>query len=119
MIDNRTLLAAGLVIAIVIGIAAVFLASGDPDGLESTALLTQGQKTLTSAAPPNAEIRENMEGKFTYSPLLPGYSLGERYGPLGGIVAIVAGTIIAFCIAVGLIYTVKKARKQKEGKPDQ
>jgi cobalt/nickel transport protein len=119
MIDNKTLLAVGLVLAIVIGTAAVFLASGDPDGLESTALLTQGQKTLAGSAPPNAEIRENMDGKFTYSPLMPGYSLGERSGPLGGVFAIVAGTIIAFCIAIGLVYTVKMARKQKEGKSDQ
>ena len=35
---------------------------------------------------------------------MPDYSLGERRGPLGGIVAIVVGTILAFGIAIGLIY---------------
>jgi len=41
MIDNKILIAGGLVIAILIGVAAVFQASGDPDGLESTALVIQ------------------------------------------------------------------------------
>ena len=44
MIDNKTLVIGGLVIAILIGVVAVFLASGDPDGMESTALIIQGQK---------------------------------------------------------------------------
>jgi len=119
VIDNKALIAVGLVVAIIIGVAAVFLASGDPDGLESTALTIQGEKTLTGTASPDAKIQENMEGKFSYTPLMPGYSLGQGTGPFGGMVAIVAGTLIAFCIAIGLIYTLKTARKQKQGKSDQ
>ncbi|MCK7505079.1 MAG: PDGLE domain-containing protein [Desulfobacterales bacterium] len=49
MMDNKTFIIAGIVVALLIGVVAVFMASGDPDGLESTALVVQGQKDLTGA----------------------------------------------------------------------
>jgi cobalt/nickel transport protein len=119
MIDNRTLIVGGLIIAILIGVLAVFLASGDPDGLESTALMIQGEKTLTGSTPPGAEIQENLEGKFSYIPAMPDYSLGEDWGPLGGILAIVFGTILAFGAALGIVYAVKIAGKSDGSKPNQ
>ena len=42
MIDNKTFIIAGLLISLLIGTIAVFLASSDPDGLESTALVVSG-----------------------------------------------------------------------------
>ena len=45
--DNKTFIIVGIAIALLIGVVAVFFASGDPDGLESTALMIQGQKSLT------------------------------------------------------------------------
>jgi cobalt/nickel transport protein len=87
------------------------MASADPDGLESTALVVQGQKTLTGATPADAEIKEDLAGKFSYESPMPDYSLGESLGPLGGIVAIVAGTIIAFVVVLGFVYGIKKAGK--------
>ncbi len=83
MIDNKTLIIGGLVIAILIGVVAVFLASSDPDGMESTALIIQGQKSLIGPTPPDAEIQENLEGKFAYSAPMPDYSLGEGIGFYG------------------------------------
>ncbi len=109
MIDNKSLIIGGLVIAILIGVMAVFLASSDPDGLESTALIIQGGKTLTGPTPPTAEIQENLEGKFAYSAPMPDYSLGEAMGSTGGILAIVGGTILAFLVAIGLVYALKIA----------
>ena len=44
MIDNKTFIVAGLIIALIIGVIAVFAASSDPDGLESTALVYRGRK---------------------------------------------------------------------------
>jgi len=114
MIDNKTLIVGGLIIAILIGFVAVFLASSDPDGLESTALIVQGEKTLTGPTPPDAEISENMEGKFAYSAPMPDYSLGEELGSIGGIVAIVVGTILAFLVAIGLVYALKVAGKKPQ-----
>ena len=111
MIDNRTLLIGGLAAALIIGVVAVFLASGDPDGLESTALLAQGGKTLTGDTPPDAEIHEDTEGKFSYTPPMQDYTFGEKPGPLGGVIAIIAGTIVAFLIVLGLMYAVKAPSK--------
>lgn len=109
--DNKTFIIAGIAVAILIGVIAVFLASGDPDGLESTALMVQGQKTLTGATPADAEIHEDNTGKFMYDSPMPDYSLGEKFGPLGGIIAIVAGTLLAFG-AVLVISKLLVARKR-------
>ncbi len=119
MIDNKTLIIGGLVIAILIGVVAVFMASSDPDGLESTALIIQGGKTLTGPTPPDAEIQENMDGKFAYSAPMPDYSLGEAMGSTGGILAIIGGTLLAFLVAIGLVYALKVAGKKNPPKANQ
>jgi cobalt/nickel transport protein len=111
MMDNKTFIIAGIIVALLIGVVAVFLASGDPDGLESTALIVQGQKTLTGDTPPDAEIHEDLTGKFSYESPMPDYSLGEEMGPLGGLIAIIVGTILAFLIVLGLAYGIKMAGK--------
>lgn len=111
MMDNKTFIIAGIIISLLIGGIAVFMASGDPDGLESTALVVQGQKELTGATPGDAEIHEETEGRFSYTSPMPDYALGEEMGPLGGIVAIVVGTILAFLVVLGLAYAVKAAGK--------
>ena len=87
------------------------MASADPDGLESTALVVQGQKILPVQHLRMLRYRRiSMGNSHTTSPM-PDYSLGEQFGPLGGIVAIVAGTILAFLIVLGLIYGIKIAGK--------
>lgn len=111
MMDNKSFIIVGIVVALLIGVLAVFLASGDPDGLESTALVVQGQKTITGGTPENAEINEETAGRFSYTSPMPDYSLGEQTGPLGGIIAIVVGTILAFLIVLGLAYCIKTAGK--------
>ncbi len=111
MMDTKTFIVAGIVIALLIGGVAVFLASGDPDGLESTALVVQGQKELTGAAPEDAEIHEESEGRFSYQSPMPDYSLGEEAGAAGGIIAIVAGTFIAFLVVLGFAYAIRKTAK--------
>jgi cobalt/nickel transport protein len=111
MMDNKTFLIAGLIISLLIGGVAVFLASGDPDGLESTALVVQGQKELTGATPEDAEIEEDLTGKFSYESPMPDYALGEEMGSLGGIIAIIVGTILAFIVVFGLAYAVKTSGK--------
>lgn len=114
MIDNKTFIIVGLIIALLIGVIAVFAASSNPDGLESTALVVQGEKALTGDTPPNAEIEENPEGKFSYESLMPDYSLGEDWGPIGGIIAILVGTILAFLVVIGLVYAVKMGTRTNQ-----
>ena len=107
---NKKFLVAGLLIALAISVIAVFLASSDPDGLDSTALIASGQKTLTAPATGD-EVRVEAPGHFSYSSPMQDYTLGERWGPLGGIIAMVVGTLLAFVMAIGLAYLF---RKQKE-----
>lgn len=111
MMDNKTFIIAGILIALLIGVIAVFMASADPDGLESTALVVQGQKTITGGTPENAEIQEDLNGKFSYTALMPDYSLGEEMGASGGLIAIIVGTLLAFLVVLGLAYAIKAANK--------
>ncbi|WP_321504618.1 PDGLE domain-containing protein [uncultured Methanoregula sp.] len=117
--DNKTFLAIGIAVALVIGVAAVFFASGAPDGLESTALMVQGQKTLTGDTPADAEIHEDTTGKFSYTSPMPDYSLGEKLGPAGSIVAIVAGTLLAFGIVFGISRFMIARKNKKESQTNQ
>ena len=111
MMDNRTFIICGIIIALLIGVIAVFMASADPDGLESTALVVQGQKELTGGTPENAEIQEDLNGKFSYTSPMPDYSLGEEMGSVGGLIAIIVGIILAFLVVLGLAYAIKAANK--------
>lgn len=103
----------GIGIAIFIGILAVFLASGDPDGLESTALVVQGDKTLTGATPENAEIKEDLTGKFSYEAPFPDYGMGEALGKPGELIVMVVGIILAFVAVFGVSKFVTQARKRE------
>jgi cobalt/nickel transport protein len=117
--DNKTFLIIGIIVALVIGIMAVFLASSDPDGLESTALLVQGQKTLTGGTPADAQIHEDTTGKLSYEPPMPDYSMGKSLGSLGGIIAIVIGTLLTFGIALGVSKLLLERKKRKDMKINQ
>lgn len=114
--DNRKFILYGILLALLIGVVAVFLASGDPDGLESTALVVQGQKTLTGDTPADAEIdEEHMGGSFSYSSPMPDYSLGDEMGTLGGILAIIAGTFLSVVVVLGAVWGLKLVSRPKEG----
>ncbi|NVO67547.1 PDGLE domain-containing protein [Methanofollis tationis] len=102
MIETKQFVAIGLVIALIIGVTAVFLASGDPDGLESTALVVQDAKSLTGPSPEDADVEAIGAGTFEYAAPLPDYSIGEGGGKVGEIVAIVLGTILALLIVFGV-----------------
>ena len=99
-ISNTQFLIGGLVIAILIGGLAVFLASGDPDGLESTALCVQGEKTLTGPSPEDGDPEAvGVSDGFAYTAPLPDYSMGEEGGKIGEIFAVCAGILIVFGLA--------------------
>lgn len=103
----------GIGIAIFIGILAVFLASGDPDGLESTALVVQGDKTLTGATPENAEIKEDLTGKFSYESPFPDYTMGDALGKPGELIVMIVGIILAFVAVFGVSKLMTQARKRE------
>ncbi|TQD28493.1 cobalamin biosynthesis protein CbiN [Methanolobus vulcani] len=88
---------AGIVIALLIAIAAPFLASSDPDGLESAAggLIDEvTYSTMEESAP------------FVESPM-PDYAI-EGQGKMGEVAAVVAGTILV----LGISFVLGKAAKK-------
>jgi len=109
MMDNKTFLIAGIIIALVIGVLAVFFASGDPDGLESTALMISGQKDLTGAAPEDGDPEAIGTGTFSYSAPMPDYSLGEAMGLSGNIIAILTGIFLTLIVVIGSTWLVRKS----------
>lgn len=91
---NKKLLLGGITIALVIAILAPFLASSNPDGLDSTA-----QKVMQ-----NPETEPAFESPFSdYT--IP--FLGEE-NPLSGVIALVLGTLLVLGIAYGLGAFLKK-----------
>jgi cobalt/nickel transport protein len=110
MIETKYFILIGIAIAVVIGVMAVFLASSSPDGLESTALVIQGDKTVTGETPPDAEVVEDVHGGFAYESPMPDYSM-EGLGPSGQVIAILVGIAISFIIVLGVA---RVAARQKE-----
>jgi cobalt/nickel transport protein len=108
MISRTAFVVGGLVLALVIGTAAVFFASADPDGLDSTALITQGQKELTSPANPDAEIDESiLPGSFEYEAPFPDYTV-EGASALTNVILMVVGIVLAVLVVAGLGYGLKR-----------
>ncbi|MBI5458649.1 PDGLE domain-containing protein [Methanobacterium sp.] len=92
---NRNLLIGGLIIAIIIAVLAPFLASGNPDGLESTA------GTL-----------EVPESEAHYTAPLPDYAIpGMEENPLGGVIALVVGTIVVLLAVLGVTALFRKRKE--------
>ncbi|HOJ96031.1 MAG TPA: PDGLE domain-containing protein [Methanospirillum sp.] len=111
MIDNKTFLIGGVLLALVIGIVAVFLASGDPDGLESTALVVSGQKDLTGLSPEDGDPEVIGTGSFAYESPMPDYSLGEELGSTGNMIAIVVGTLLTLLVVLGASYIIRMSKQ--------
>jgi len=112
---NRKFLAAGILIALAIAIIAVFFASSDPDGLDSTALIVSGQKSLTAPATGD-DVKVEAPGHFSYAAPMENYTLGGNWGPMGGIFAMVIGTLLAFSMGIGLAYLLRKRKADRSEK---
>ena len=96
---NKKLLLGGIAIALVIAILAPFLASSNPDGLDSTA----------------QKVMQNPETEPAFESPLPDYTipfLGEE-NPLGGVIALVLGTLLVLGIAYGLGAFLKRKMERK------
>ncbi|AUB54659.1 MULTISPECIES: PDGLE domain-containing protein [Methanobacterium] len=92
---NRNLIIGGLIIALIIAVMAPFLASSNPDGLESS-----------------AESLEVPESEAAYTAPLPDYAIpGMEDNPLGGVVALIVGTIVVLLVVLGVATIIGKRKK--------
>ncbi|PKL72109.1 MAG: cobalamin biosynthesis protein CbiN [Methanobacteriales archaeon HGW-Methanobacteriales-2] len=94
---NRNLIIGGLIIALIIAVMAPFLASSNPDGLESS-----------------AESLEVPESEAAYTAPLPDYAIpGMEDNPLGGVVALIVGTIVVLLVVLGVATIIGKRKKNR------
>jgi len=111
----RTFLIVGLLIAMVIFCAAFFLASTNPDGLDSTFLVSEGQKEIFAPA-----IGDDVAGEennpINWNAPIPDYAFGDSN--LSKIIILLLGivaTITALVIIAKVAYT-KQLKKMKNSK---
>lgn len=95
--SNMKFLYAGIAVALILAILAPFLASPDPDGLESAAEGVVSEEKM-------AEMEE--AGSVFSSPM-PDYAI-EGMGKSGEVTAIVVGTLLVLGISYGLGKVIKK-----------
>jgi len=95
--ENKKFLLGGLAIAILIAVLAPFLASSNPDGLDSTI----------------EKVMEHHQTHPLFESPFPDYTipaLGEE-NPAGGVISLILGTLLVLGIAFGL----GKVLKKKDG----
>lgn len=102
---DKKFLLIGIIIAVAIAIAAPFVASSNPDGLESTA------EEFESAEDKEQDDYESPMPDYTVK------SLGEN--GLSGAAAVVLGTVITLLIVICIFYGLvrfKRSRKPEDSK---
>ena len=96
----------GLIIALIVGGCAVFFASGDPDGLDSTLLVSGGAKDIFAKV--HGEIEEAHDPVGWESPM-PDYVFGgDDAGAAGGLVALIIGIFAVLIIILAAAKFVQK-----------
>lgn len=101
--DNITFIGVGVALAIIIAVCAVFLAASDPDGLESTALYVQGEKSLIGSSPEEGDPEAVGTGVQVYDSPFPDYGMGDEMGQVGGIIAMILGIVVTLAVALGIM----------------
>ena len=98
--NDKYLILAGLVVALVIAFMSPFIASSNPDGLEKSA--------------ENLAVPDNGLG---YTPPFPDYSV-TAFGdsPLAGIAALAIGVLIALGLGYGVATIIKRRKTHEESK---
>ncbi|ABO35007.1 cobalt transport protein CbiM [Methanococcus maripaludis C5] len=107
MNNNNSILVAGLIVALLLGLAAPFLASGDPDGLESAAEKIINEEVL-GANLEEAGLEE--EGTIAPSPM-PDYAIPgmDKIGEIG---ALIIGILLITALSFGVGSIFKKSTSE-------
>ncbi len=112
--DRKRFLLAGIAVAILIAILAPFLASGNPDGLESAFFGIYGAKEVHGeeldeemAGAAEEAVLETTGNTFAFESPFPDYTISGLEKP-GEVIAIVLGTIVVLAAGLGLGRVVAK-----------
>jgi cobalt/nickel transport protein len=105
--ETKQFVMIGIVIALVIAVAAPFLAGEDPDGLESAFFSIYNAKEFTGSELDEEAARVAEEqviaatgNDFSYEAPMPDYAI-PGMDTLGEVLAIVLGTILVIAVAYG------------------
>jgi cobalt/nickel transport protein len=114
--DKKTFIFAGLAVALVIAAMAPFIASSNPDGLESAFFGIFGAKDIQGstldeehAGAAEEQVTEITGNEFSFDSLFPDYTI-EGLGKSGEAAAVIIGTLLVLGIGLGLSRVV--ARKE-------
>ena len=108
MIGKKTFLVAGIAIALIIAAMAPFIASSNPDGLESAFFGIFGAKELEGstldeemAGAAEEEVTAITSNEFSFNSPFPDYSI-RGFAKSGETAAVIIGTLLVLGIALGL-----------------
>lgn len=108
MMDKKTFIVAGLAVALVIAAMAPFIASSNPDGLESAFFGIFGAKEIQgsdlnddAAGSAEEEVTAITGNGFSFRSPFPDYSI-EGLEKFGEAAAVIIGTLLVLGIALGL-----------------
>jgi len=106
--NNKTFIFAGLAIALIIAAMAPFIASSNPDGLESAFFGIFGAKEIQGseldedqAGIAEEEVTTITGNEFSFDSPFPDYTM-EGLAKFGEAAAVIIGTILVLGIAFGL-----------------
>ncbi|MCT8338175.1 cobalt transporter [Methanoculleus sp. Afa-1] len=104
--ETKQFILIGVAIALVIAVAAPFLASGDPDGLESAFFSIYGAKPFMgseldedAAGAAEEQVVAATGNDFSYEALMPDYSI-PGMDKTGEVLAVVLGTLMILVLGV-------------------
>lgn len=106
--DKKTFIFAGLAVALVIAAMAPFIASSNPDGLESAFFGIFGAKDIQGstldeehAGAAEEQVTGITGNEFSFGSPFPDYSI-EGLAKFGEAAAVIIGTLLVLGIALGL-----------------
>lgn len=106
--EKKQFIMIGIAIALVIAVAAPFLASGNPDGLESAFFSIYDAKQFTGSDLDDeaAEVAEEQAvaatgNDFSYEAIMPDYAI-PGLDTLGEVLAVVIGTLLILVLVYGV-----------------
>ncbi len=108
----KKFLAAGLAIIIVIAGCAVLFASVNPDGLDSTFLVAEGQKEIFAPATDD-EIAGEANNPVSWNSPFPGYEFGGDSSFTVGVIMVIISIVFVLGAVAVVAITAAKSRKNQ------